>query len=209
MYNLRIVCSAYLPSREMVQSYLLAFYRQTRKDDIKLTIYHDGPGGDTSTYVNDMMYLFPPGQVEYLETETRLHNEQTREGWGHPQKDLAIQTTTEKYIKFDNLDNYMVPRQLEIALNYIESLDLDFGYWDIVHNYENVNPEGGPAYSVLRAIPRLNGIDVCEFIIKTDLAKKTRWLDFSTGGDGIFVQRALETPGVTIGKIPGILGVHN
>lgn len=210
MYTLRIVCCCYFPSREMVWEYLLGFHRQTRKEDVKLTIYHDGPGSKTKEYIEELSYLFKEGQIEYLETPTRLHNETTREGWGHPQKALAIKTTEEKYIKFDNIDNYMVPRCLEIALNRIETTGADFVYWNIVHNYENVNPEGGPAYSVLRAIPRLNGIDVCEFICSTEIAKKTGWNHYDSGGDGKFCQEFIDwNPGVLVVKAEGVLGVHN
>lgn len=194
----------------MVWEYLLNFNRQTRKNDVKLTVYHDGPGSKTKEYIDEISYLFSPGQIEYLETPTRLHNESTREGWGHPQKHLAIQTTEEKYIKFDNMDNYMVPRCLEIALSAIEKSNADLVLYNTLHNYENVMGDGKGAYNVLNTSPVLNRVDVSSFIVKTDLAKKTGWNDHSTGGDGIFITQLCNwNPGILKIKLDNVLNVHN
>lgn len=210
MYTLRIVCCCYFPSREMVWEYLLGFHRQTRKEDVKLTIYHDGPGSKTKEYIEELSYLFKEGQIEYLETPTRLHNETTREGWGHPQKALAIKTTEEKYIKFDNIDNYMVPRCLEIALNRIETTGADLILFNTLHNYDGVMGDGKGPYNVLITSPVLNRVDVSSFIVLTSLAKETGWNDYSTGGDGIFISQVVNwNPQILVVKADQVLNVHN
>lgn len=213
--KLRVICSCYHPTIDMLFSYLLNFHGQTYKD-VALTISHDGPNEFLEHWIDSFYIKFPhhymgkSGPATLYMTDSRLHNDETGEGWGHFQKATLLQECSEEFIKFDNMDNYTVPRGYEIAMKSLVDYNLDFVYWDIVHNYENVNPEGGPAYSVLRSHPRLNAIDVTNFIVRTEIGKKTGWNHYGTGGDGLFVQEIVNwNPDLAIMKLPNVLGVHN
>lgn len=208
-YILNTVCTAYRPGRLLVDGYISSFLRQTRTDT-KLTIIHDGPDEETRFYVEDWIHRYGTGdQIVYLESETRTHQANKGLGYGHPNRAWGLNLTTEKYFRSDNLDNYLVPKAFELMLATIEDNNLDIVASDTLHNYACLL-WGGPLYEVLRVEFRLNAIDVMSFIVRTDMAKKVGWNDYTTGGDGVFITELFRTfPNIRASKIPNVVFVHN
>lgn len=203
MYKLNISCVTYKHNL-LLDQYIISFLNQTRNKDVKLTLLHDGPDKESAEIVNKYQKYCKEGQLIYIESKERTNR------YGHDMRQSNLHSTVEEFWKTDNADNYMVPRALELMLGEIENKGLDYISCNVLHNYENVNGDGGPPYGILVSYNHLNRVNACNWITRASLAKATDWTDYSTGGDGIFIQKLVSwNPEMKIGKLQSSLWVHN
>jgi hypothetical protein len=124
-------------------------------------------------------------------------------GWGHYNRARALETVDTEWVWFQNADNQVIPRAVEVLNNFIEQVpDADCIVWPILHNYRNYEPF-------------LDGFgncqtDMSQFIVKTDLAKAVGFNHRCFIADGIFLEELKAyKPDLKVYKQPIILGIHN
>lgn len=195
---------------------------QTRKD-FKLVVYHDGNATSrdeaTAKSYESTRRLVNMFKLNYLPDITFLAPDRTND-YGHSMRAAALGDLPEhpgrkvvdtEYLNWQNGDNYLTPYFVQAFLDNAVKHDLDFVYSDILHNYANVNGDGKLPYNVLNSAPHMNRIDIANFIVRTEWARKTGFNHRSTGADGLFVQELLSwhSGQVKFAKIPTCPLVHN
>jgi glycosyltransferase involved in cell wall biosynthesis len=124
--------------------------------------------------------------------------------WGHTARNYGLEHAEEKWVVMSGDDNYYMPLFVEIFLNSIKMRhDVNFVHCNLVHNW--VNNE----YISLVSVPKVNGIDIGNFMTRTKFAKQLR-LDVTKGNaDGIFVEEFNNKFKGNIVHLNQFLYVHN
>ena len=169
----------------------------------KCDIWNDGPDKIAEKicmeYVNEY-----PNYFTFRCTPERLNN------WGHGMRIMGLAETETKYWATQNADNYLAPTYVEYALKALEKQNADLVIFPCVHNYENVNGQGTPPYSVLKVAPKKNRCDAGSMIVKTELAQKVGWNHTVEIADGFFIDEIMASqPRPKVVTLPNVLMVHN
>ena len=203
---LTIVVVTYNQAEHWLPCFLHSCALQTRKD-FRVEVWHDGMDGwsyrNTADLVNKFHddYTFPV----YMRGSIERTND-----FGHSMRASALTQCGTKYINWQNGDNYLTPRFVELFLNAAESSNLDFVYSNLLHNYANVNGDGQGPYNVLISHPHLNRIDIANFVVKTEWAQKVGFNHRDSGADGKFVNELMaHKDQLRIGKMNCVPVVHN
>jgi glycosyltransferase involved in cell wall biosynthesis len=123
--------------------------------------------------------------------------------WGHTPRNYGLEHSTEEWVVMTGDDNYYMPVFVEEFLNVVDS-NTHFVFCNMVHNWTNKQ------YLVINSIPKLGGIDIGNFMSKSDLAKKIKLNVAIEQSDGLFVEEYLRKYNQgTIKKINKPLYVHN
>jgi glycosyltransferase involved in cell wall biosynthesis len=123
--------------------------------------------------------------------------------WGHTPRNYGLEHSTEEWVVMTGDDNYYMPVFVEEFLNIVDS-NTHFVFCNMVHNWTNKQ------YLVINSIPKLGGIDIGNFMSKSDLAKKIKLNVSIEQSDGLFVEEYLKKYNQgTIKKINKPLYVHN
>jgi len=138
--------------------------------------------------------------IQYIETDKRYND------FGHSLRAIGLDKSTGYYTNFQNADNYLVPVFVELMVGAANNGNMDVSYCDILHNY----PINGEGYNVLESVFRISSIDMANFIVKTDLAKKVGFNHRSFAADGLFVEDIKTAkPDLKLRKLMRCLIVHN
>lgn len=122
--------------------------------------------------------------------------------WGHTPRQYGLDNATEEWVCMTGNDNYYVPEFVDIMLQ--ESINQHFVYCDMVHDW--INKEYIPIKSSLR----LGGIDIGNFICKTNMGQKIKIKTEHEWGDWYFVQDFMNKfKYAKLKKVNRILYVHN
>jgi len=123
--------------------------------------------------------------------------------WGHTARNYGLQNATEEWIVMTGDDNYYVPIFVEDFLNQVDN-NTHFVYCNMVHNWTQQQ------YLVINSRPIAGGIDIGNFMTRTQLSNKLK-IDITKGdSDGLFVEEyLLKYPHGTVKKINKVLYVHN
>jgi glycosyltransferase involved in cell wall biosynthesis len=123
--------------------------------------------------------------------------------WGHTPRNYGLEHSTEEWVVMTGDDNYYMPVFVEEFLNVVDN-DTHFVFCNMVHNWTNKQ------YLVINSIPKLGGIDIGNFMSRSDLAKKIKLDIKNEQSDGLFVEEYLRKYNQgTIKKINKPLYVHN
>ena len=123
--------------------------------------------------------------------------------WGHTPRNYGLEHSTEEWVVMTGDDNYYMPVFVEEFLNVVDK-DTHFVFCNMVHNWTNKQ------YLVINSIPKLGGIDIGNFMSRSDLAKKIKLDVAIEQSDGLFVEEYLRKYNQgTIKKINKPLYVHN
>lgn len=129
--------------------------------------------------------------------------------YGYTGKNYMLFKTNTKYVSFSNHDNYYVPKYVELVLKNLNEFQLDFLFCKcITHNVDYL-------YDNFRINhPRVDNIDLGQFVVKTELAKMVGGFTPENRGmkyaDGILCEKMLiHKPDIRIGEILNCLYVHN
>lgn len=171
---------------------LLASLQAQTYSNWQLTVYHDGP-------------IFKPeiarhpvwredSRLKLVETQNRV------EQFGHPNRALGIAAAEGEVLALTNDDNYFMPVYLEWLLGAMQQQEADLVYCNTIHSHLRWQP--------MKTKLRPGKIDVGGWLVKTAIAKKTPWTDFSFRGDGIYVS-ALARAASKVYKVESYLFVHN
>lgn len=201
-------------------SYVLPsfIYQHLSQSDqrFKLEIWHDGPSQDgTKEFMEGICKEHP--HISYHESTERQHfpgekapccdmnlKEELRgSGWGHYNRAVALDRVDTDWVWFQNCDNQVVPKAIEILSSGMQDPSISILWWSINHNYA--------AYREFQQDFSNCAIDMCQFMIRTPLAKAVGFKHRCFIADGLFVEDIKQhQPELQLGKLQGlILGTHN
>lgn len=154
--------------------------------DFKLQVFHDGPYGDpheptsTSAFLSEKIcnQFKDELDLEFRTTPIRYND------LSHTQRAESLKYIDTKYLNWQNGDNYLTPYFVQCFMEAMESRNLDFCYSDLLHNYGNP----GRPYTVMDCRPELGHIDIANFCVKTEWAKRVGFNNRCPGADGMFVE---------------------
>lgn len=208
MKSLTITVATYNQAKHQLPLFLHSCVMQN-SNDFKVLVMHDGSAGDPDPVTSMSALLTEKACLNfqddldliYFESETRFKD------FGHSLRAMSLDMVDTEYINWQNGDNYLTPQFVSGFMNKMKTENLDFCYSDILHNYANP----GRPYTVLNSQPRLDHIDIANFITRTSWAKKTGLNHRGTGADGLFVQELLSWHGnkIRAAKLDMVTMVHN
>ena len=144
---------------------------------------------------------------EYFKNDNRFKFSELNgphKDWGHTARNYGLSEAEEEWVVMSGDDNYYMPLFVEDFLTSIKLRnDVNFVHCNLVHNWINNQ------YIALMSIPKIDMIDIGNFMTKTKFAKQLR-LDVTRGNaDGIFVEEYLKKFKGNIIHIEKVLYVHN
>jgi hypothetical protein len=166
-------------------------------------ICHDGPPDENFIQAKEDFKNDP--RLVFINSEVRNGY------WGHPNRKWVVENfPMQEYIHHTNVDNYYCPPFVHMMLDAAKREKSDLVICPIVHSYAGGNSRT-EFYRVLDCEPRLNWIDFCGYIIKTDIMKELgfRHVTF-TGQDGMIPHEGIAWGVIKkVSKVPHVLSVHN
>lgn len=162
-----------------------------------LHVVCDGPNPDIDFLKN----VFPESQfpnIRYSELD-RPYND-----WGHTPRNYGVQSCNTDWVVMASNDNYYVPIFVAEMRKIINSNPkINFLYCDMVHD--------GFAYDVVKCIPKGGRIDMCNMVVRTELAKKMPLNVRVSAADAIFCEEYVEKfcKEENIHYIPHVYYIHN
>lgn len=139
---------------------------------------------------------FPNIRYSILE---KAHND-----WGHTPRNYGVNNCKANWLVMCGNDNYYIPIFVDEMLKVINSNPkINFLYCDMIHNAYR--------YDLFKCIPKLNRIDMCNMVVKTELAKQLPLDTKVYAADGIFCEQYVEKfcKEENIHYFPHIYYVHN
>lgn len=172
-----------------------------------LHIIHDGASDIFNDLKKDLTKYgyIDDARIVLAATETRTNN------WGHSSREYGLQNriSDAPYITITNCDNYYVPIWVSDICTLVNN-DIDFIYWDCVHNHKNPNFDRSCGYGLLNSKLNKCWIDMGCVAVKSDIANKVGFPFRDFEADWKFFEKCLKLiPNKKIYKIPKILFVHN
>ena len=142
-------------------------------------------------------YFYNDGRIRFSELNGPHRD------WGHTARNYGLQNATEEWVVMTGDDNYYVPIFVQDFLNEVDD-NTHFVYCNMVHNWTQQQ------YLVINSKPIAGGIDIGNFMTRTQLSNKLK-IDITKGdADGLFVEEyLLKYPYGTIKKINKVLYIHN
>ena len=124
--------------------------------------------------------------------------------WGHTARNYGLEHVEEEWVVMSGDDNYYVPVFVETFLESIKlRKDVNFVHCNLVHNWVRND------YIPLVSVPRVNRIDIGNFMSKSEFAKQLRLDVTKANADGLFVEEYIEKFKGNIIHIEKFLYVHN
>lgn len=187
--------------------FLASVLEQTDSNLITCSIYHDGPPTpETHEQFKKWDLEFERERVSF----NASYCEDRRNDFGHSLRAWGLEKAGQEFVNFQNCDNYLTPRFVELLLTEAKEKQLDFVYCDILHSYANTGDGGKGPYNVLPSRPAINYMDIANFAVKTDWAKQVGFNHRVSYADGLFVEELMQrAQGRKIGKVESCLVVHN
>lgn len=157
--------------------------------------------------VADALYEGYEQVKEYFKNDDRFKFSELNgphKDWGHTPRNYGLENAQEDWVVMSGDDNYYVPVFVETFLESVKFRnDVNFVHCNLVHNWVNNN------YIPLVSIPKVNRIDIGNFMTRTKLAKQLK-LDVTKGNaDGLFVEEYINKFKGNIIHIEKFLYVHN
>jgi glycosyltransferase involved in cell wall biosynthesis len=156
--------------------------------------------------VADALYDGYQKVKDYFEGDERIRFSELNgphKDWGHTARNYGLQLATEEWVVMTGDDNYYMPIFVEDFLNAVDE-NTHFVYCNMIHNWTEQQ------YLLINSIPKVGGIDIGNFMSRTDLSKKIKLDPSKAISDGLFVEEYLTkyNHGI-IKKINKPLYVHN
>jgi glycosyltransferase involved in cell wall biosynthesis len=124
--------------------------------------------------------------------------------WGHTARNYGLEHLEEEWVVMSGDDNYYVPVFVETFLESIKFRnDVNFVHCNLVHNWVNND------YIPLVSAPRVNRIDIGNFMSKSEFSKQLRLDVTKANADGLFVEEYINKFKGNIIHIEKFLYVHN
>ena len=180
-----------------------AFLTQTNPN-WKMVILHDGPNPSHHDMVAPFIEKY--NNISYHQSKKRFND------YGHSLREWAINEFIDTpWALITNDDNYYVPTFLSECDSIIKHhQSAEFIMFDCLMNTVNNNSIHKKNYQVQYTLPKIAGIDMGSFIVKSDLLKNVGFKSKMLTADGILVENILnQYPNLNIFKINQALFVHN
>lgn len=162
----------------------------------KAHIVSDCPPEDVQEKIKKTIEFFDDERFKLTILPER-HND-----WGHTPRQYGLDNATEEWVLMTGEDNYYVPEFVDIMLS--EGKDHHFVYCNLIHNW--VNREYLPVQSKLE----LGGIDIGNFMTKTNMAQKIKLRTDHQWADWFFIEEFQKKYKIAkYKKVNRILYVHN
>lgn len=162
----------------------------------KAHIVADCPPDDIQEKIKKTIEFFDDERFKLTILPER-HND-----WGHTPRQYGLDNATEEWVIMTGEDNYYVPEFVDIMLK--ESTNQHFVYCNLVHNWINKD------YIPLNSVLQLGGIDIGNFMTKTNMAQKIKLRKDHQWADWFFVEEFQKKYKVAkYKKVNGVLYVHN
>jgi glycosyltransferase involved in cell wall biosynthesis len=124
--------------------------------------------------------------------------------WGHTARNYGLEHAEEEWVVMSGDDNYYIPLFVEEFLNSVKMRnDVNFVHCNLVHNWVN------NMYIPLQSVPRVNKIDIGNFMSRTKFSKQLKLDTTKNNADGLFVEEYLNKFKGSIIHIQKVLYVHN
>lgn len=193
---IEFVIPHYLNRRYKIVCQIASLAAQTDQN-WSLHVVCDGPNPD----IDFLKSVFPESQfpnIRYSALEKTYHD------WGHTPRNYGVQNCNTDWVVMASNDNYYVPifvEQMRKAIN--SNPKINFLYCDMIHN--------GYEYNNFKCNPRIGSIDMCNMVVRTELARQLPLNSSMVAADGIFCEEYIKkfcTP-ENIHYFPHIYYVHN
>lgn len=156
----------------------------------KAIFINDGPDSNARSILSKYKDL----PIMYIETESR------QGVWGHNCRAEALKYVDTEWVNISNGDNYIVPMANQILLDSIEGSDVVMT--NLVHSYFN--------YTLFDTRFSIAYTDMCNFIVRSDIAKNVGFNHRTYAADGLFCEDIKKAyPNLRIKKLNTCLWVHN
>lgn len=191
-----IIITAY-KRYEQIKCLLYSLFAQTYKN-FELIIIHDGYD---QSHLELMSEFTGRPNIKYFQTPIRYND------WGMSLRNIGIPLAEGDFVINTNDDNYYTPIWLEEINNIlINNQDINFVYYDMVLNHNNIENHNKQDYGLF--IPQLKHsyIDMGQFAVKKEILEKYRF-NLTAPADGELVEEMLHE--LTPFYINKILFVHN
>ena len=180
--------------------------------DWELLVMHDGSSNDSDEFTRNsaiesrnICESYNDPRIKYYESETRLNC------FGHQNRAWGLSLAQGKYINFNNADNEFTKDAFSKLVKYAIEFDRDVALADLKHSYF-------PNIPVFKTHFAINYCDMCNFVIKADIAKEVGFIpkgsqwdrvaDFAA--DGHFIEKVKKYyPKLKVLKIDENLFTHN
>lgn len=103
--------------------------------------------------------------------------------WGHPYRQLGIDSANGEYIGLSNDDNYYCPGYIEQMVNAL-STGPKLAICQILHAYQG--------WAVVPDNPKQVGLELGNWIAHKDIIKQNSWTDIEFNSDVIYLKRLTE-----------------
>jgi hypothetical protein len=124
--------------------------------------------------------------------------------WGHTARNYGLGLAEEEWVVMSGDDNYYMPLFVEIFLNSIKNrYDANFVHCNLIHNWISND------YIPLVSSPKVNRIDIGNFMTRTKFANQLRLDVTKANADGIFVEEYIDKFKGNIIHLDQFLYVHN
>lgn len=133
----------------------------------ELHILHDGPNEQLKNNLIEEGYLKDP-RVKFTCSDRRENV------FGHNLRDLGLKTSKSQapYTLVTNCDNYYVPILVDQIDYYTSNKDIDFLYWEAVHNFKDGKFNRDIAYGTWTSKIKYSQIDMGQAVISSNIARK-------------------------------------
>jgi glycosyltransferase involved in cell wall biosynthesis len=124
--------------------------------------------------------------------------------WGHTARNYGLELTEEEWVVMSGDDNYYMPLFVELFLKSIKFRhDVNFVHCNLIHNWVSND------YIPLVSVPKVNGIDIGNFMTRSKYSKQLRLDVTKANADGIFVEEFNNKFKGNIVHLNQFLYVHN
>ena len=171
-------------SPERLHLFLLSMRRQ-RYPNWEVVAVTDGPNLEAKKLVDQI----GDQRIHLIETPTALGR------WGHPYRQLGLDSCRGDFIGTSNDDNYYVPGYLEQMVLALESNEAEMAICQMLHSYY--------AWTVMAA-----GGDLGAWIARKELVRKYPWPGNDFTSDQVYVAQLLASAKKVV-ELPRPLFVHN
>ena len=175
---------------------ILGSFKSQSNPNWKAHIVADCPPSDIQDKINKTIEFFDDERFKLTILPERYND------WGHTPRQYGLDNATEEWVVMTGEDNYYVPEFVDIMLS--EGKDHHFVYCNMVHNWINKD------YIPLNSVLKFGGIDIGNFMTRTNMAQKIKLRKDHQWADWFFVEEFQNKYKVAkYKKVNGVLYVHN
>lgn len=192
--DLTIVITAYKTKYEL--EVILNCLLGQQLQNFKVIVLNDG--GDPNFQKIIQKYRVY-NDIKFYSTNERFND------WGYTLRNKALAKVDTEWILNTNDDNYYVPTFTKELKPYMAGND--FIMYNCIHSHHRADLQG--SYQLLKPKLKLGGIDLGQFVIKTNIVKNLKFNEKNVSADGEFIETLNDRYNYSFKHIDKCLFIHN